>query len=382
MPHCCAAWGIKMELLNNELLHTPDGTRDTYGIELAAKQAVTRRIMDRIRLYGYEEIQTPMLEFYEVFSSEVGTTPVRDLYKLLDNEGNLLVLRPDFTPSVARCAAKYFSHEKSPIRLTYAGSVFENTRGLQGKLCEMTQMGAELINAPSVFADAEILALLIDSLLQAGLKDFQISVGNVDYFKGICKAAGLEEKVIMKLRDALSGKNYYFAEEILKGLNIDKKTRDLFLKATRFVTTREELRDFITDDMHPQARAAIARLMELDRVISAYGFHSYISYDLSLLSKYRYYTGIVFKGYTYGAGDAIASGGRYDGLLSHYGKDAAAIGVMIQIDLLMEAVRRQNVETASPREMKTIQLGADDFERGIREAVEERKAGKTVVING
>ena len=95
--------------------------------------------------------------------------------------------------------------------------------------------------------------------------------------------------------------------------------------------------------------------MRLCDVMDAYGFSRYISFDLSLLSKYRYYTGIVFKGYTYGAGDAIASGGRYDGLLAHYGKDAAAIGVMIQIDMLMEALRRQEipVDTARDRQGQT-----------------------------
>ena len=338
--------------LNNDLLHTPDGMRDTYGKEMAKKSEIMSRIRNRIRLYGYEEIQTPSIEFYDVFSSEVGTTPVKELYKLLDNEGNLLVLRPDFTPSVARCAAKYFSEEDEPIRFTYAGSVFGNTSSLQGKLSETVQMGAELINAPSVSADAEILALLIDSLLQAGLTQFQISVGNVDYFKGICQAVGLDQGTEMTLRDTLSGKNYFAAEELLRSRGFDRPTRDLFLKATRFVSTEEELSGFLTQQ---------------------------ISYDLSLLSKYRYYTGIVFKGYTYGAGEAIASGGRYDGLLSHYGKDAAAIGVMIQLDLVMEALRRQGipVETAAPAQK--ISLSDGNVEDQIRRAMKLRNEGKAVI---
>ena len=364
---------------NNDLLHTPDGMRDTYGKEMAKKSEIMSRIRNRIRLYGYEEIQTPSIEFYDVFSSEVGTTPVKELYKLLDNEGNLLVLRPDFTPSVARCAAKYFSEEDEPIRFTYAGSVFGNTSSLQGKLSETVQMGAELINAPSVSADAEILALLIDSLLQAGLTQFQISVGNVDYFKGICQAVGLDQGTEMTLRDTLSGKNYFAAEELLRSRGFDRPTRDLFLKATRFVSTEEELSGFLTQQMHPQARAAIERLMELCRLMEAYGFSQYISYDLSLLSKYRYYTGIVFKGYTYGAGEAIASGGRYDGLLSHYGKDAAAIGVMIQLDLVMEALRRQGipVETAAPAQK--ISLSDGNVEDQIRRAMKLRSEGKAVI---
>ena len=366
--------------LNNDLLHTPDGMRDTYGTEMARKSAIMNRIRNRIRLYGYEEIQTPSIEFYDVFSSEVGTTPVRELYKLLDNEGNLLVLRPDFTPSVARCAAKYFSDEEAPIRFSYAGSVFGNTSSLQGKLAETTQMGAELINAPSVYADGEILALLIDSLLQAGLTQFQISVGNVDYFKGICQAVGLDKATEMQLRDTLSGKNYFAAEELLRSQGFDRATRDLFLKATRFVSTREELAGFLTEEMHPQARAAIERLMELCELMEAYGFSQYISYDLSLLSKYRYYTGIVFKGYTYGAGEAIASGGRYDGLLSHYGKDAAAIGVMIQLDLLMEALRRQGIPVETAAAAEKISLDKGEAAARVREAMALRDAGKAVIL--
>lgn len=366
--------------LNNDLLHTPDGMRDTYGREMAKKSEIMTRIRSRIRLYGYEEIQTPSIEFYDVFSSEVGTTPVRELYKLLDNEGNLLVLRPDFTPSVARCAAKYFSDEKAPIRFSYAGSVFGNTSSLQGKLAETTQMGAELINAPSVYADGEILALLIDSLLQTGLTQFQISVGNVDYFKGICQAAGLDSGTEMRLRDTLSGKNYFAAEELLRSKGFDRSTRDLFLKATRFVSTRQELAGFLTNEMHPQARAAIERLMELCELMEAYGFSQYISYDLSLLSKYRYYTGIVFKGYTYGAGEAIASGGRYDGLLSHYGKDAAAIGVMIQLDLLMEALRRQGIDVGTAPAAKKITFVDGDAFGQVRKAMALRNEGKAVIL--
>ncbi|MDO4417222.1 MAG: ATP phosphoribosyltransferase regulatory subunit [Eubacteriales bacterium] len=366
--------------LNNDLLHTPDGVRDTYGDELAKKRRIVEKIHDRIRLYGYEDIQTPSLEFYDVFSSEVGTTPVKELYKLLDNEGNLLVLRPDFTPSVARCAAKYFTEEESPIRFTYEGSVFGTASGLQGKLCETTQMGVELINEPSVYADGEILALLADTLLQAGLTQFQISVGNVDYFKGICESAGVDPDTEMQLRDALSGKNYYAAEELLKSRGFDRRTRDLFLKATRFVSTREELAQFFTEDMHPRARAAIERLLKLCDVMDAYGFSKYISYDLSLLSKYRYYTGIVFKGYTYGAGDAIASGGRYDGLLAHYGKEAAAIGVMIQIDLLMEALHRQGIAVDTDGQREELKIGEDNFSAQIRRAMELRNAGRTAVL--
>ena len=122
--------------------------------------------------------------------------------------------------------------------------------------------------------------------------------------------------------------------------------------------------------------------MDLCGVMEAYGFSRYISYDLSLLSKYRYYTGIVFKGYTYGAGDAIASGGRYDLLLSHYGKNAAAIGVMIQLDLLMEALRRQNIGIETEQKAQEIRLDPDHAADRIRRASQLRNEGTAVILQG
>ena len=107
----------------------------------ATKLQVENRLQEVIRLYGYEAIQTPTFEFFDVFSKEIGTTPSRELYKFFDKEGNTLVLRPDFTPSIARCAAKYFCKEKAPLRFCYTGNTFTNTSSLQGKLKEVTQLG-------------------------------------------------------------------------------------------------------------------------------------------------------------------------------------------------------------------------------------------------
>ena len=110
--------------MNKRLVHTPEGVRDIYGDEKAAKNIVEQLLQDKIKSYGYRDIQTPTFEFFDVFSKEVGTTPSKELYKFFDKEGNTLVLRPDFTPSIARCAAKYFMDENVPIRFSYRGNTF------------------------------------------------------------------------------------------------------------------------------------------------------------------------------------------------------------------------------------------------------------------
>ena len=201
--------------MNKKPVHTPEGVRDIYGKEYAVKLAIEEHIHGQLNSYGYEDIQTPTFEFFDVFSKDIGTTPSRELYKFFDKEGNTLVLRPDFTPSMARCAAKYYMDEDVPIRFCYLGNTFTNTSNLQGKLKEVTQMGAELMGDGSVEADGEIIALAVSSLLAAGLQEFQLSIGEIEYFKGICEEVGLDEDTELSLRDYISGKNIFGAEALL-----------------------------------------------------------------------------------------------------------------------------------------------------------------------
>ena len=151
------------------LLHTPEGVRDIYNSECATKLALQSRLHHVLEHYGFRDIQTPSFEFFDIFSQERGTVASKDMYKFFDREGNTLVLRPDITPSVARCVAKYYKDETMPVRLCYIGNTFINQSGYQGKLKEVTQLGAELMNDDSLEADAELLALTVECLLQSGL---------------------------------------------------------------------------------------------------------------------------------------------------------------------------------------------------------------------
>ena len=178
-----------------QLLHTPEGVRDLVGRECAGKLSLEKRLHTVFELYGYHDIQTPTFEYFDVFGKEIGTTPSRELYKFFDKEGDTLVLRPDFTPSIARAAATLFQDEKLPIRLCYTGNTFVNyAESYQGRMREITQMGAELMGDDSAIADAEMLVMVIDALKAAGLNDFQVSVGNVEFYRNLIKEAGLDEK--------------------------------------------------------------------------------------------------------------------------------------------------------------------------------------------
>ncbi|MBO7354832.1 MAG: ATP phosphoribosyltransferase regulatory subunit, partial [Lachnospiraceae bacterium] len=173
--------------MKDKLLHTPEGVRDIYGKECRAKLYVESQLLAKMRLYGFESIETPTFEYFDIFSEERGSVSAKDMYKFFDREGNTLVLRPDITPSIARCIAKYYRDCTGPVRLSYHGQTFINSNEYQGKPKEFTQIGAELVNDASVEADAEMIALTVECMLAAGIPEFQIEIGEVGFFKAIVR---------------------------------------------------------------------------------------------------------------------------------------------------------------------------------------------------
>lgn len=327
-----------------KLLHTPEGVRDIYNSECERKLYLQNKLHKQFHLYGYKDIQTPTFEFFDIFSREIGTIPSRDLYKFFDREGNTLVLRPDFTPSIARCVAKYYMNEELPLRLCYSGNTYINHSEYQGKLKESTQMGVELIGDDTVDADAEMIVLVINSLLESGLKEFQIEIGQVDFFKGIIEEAGIEEEDSSTLRELISIKNFFGVEELVSSLSIGQEVKEVLLRLPQLFGSIEILDEAKKLAQNTCSLKAIERLENLYEVLKLYGFEQYITFDLGMLSKYQYYTGIIFKAYTYKTGEAIATGGRYNHLLTWFGKDAPSIGFVIMLDILMSALMRQNIE--------------------------------------
>ena len=350
------------------LIHTPEGVKDIYGAELSGKKALSAHIHKAMDSFGYREIRTPSFEFFDVFSREVGTTPSKDLFKFFDKEGNTLALRPDFTPSIARCAAKYFLEDHVPVRLCYEGNAFVNNSDLQGKLKENTQMGAELIGDVSADADAEMLCLVIEALKSTGLDRFTVSVGQIDFFKGICEEAALDDDVIAALREEISVKNYFGAEEILRGAGVAENYLKL-LRHAGDVCTIDELKEAKKMISNVRSMKAVDRLIRIHELVNIYGLADYLSYDLGMLSKFHYYTGMIFKAFTYGVGDAIVKGGRYDELLTRFGKKAGAVGCVFLLDDMQVALSAQGVLKEDEESVSWIVY--DD--NGRQEALEEIK---------
>lgn len=330
--------------MSKELLHTPEGVRDVYGKECARKLTIENKINNIFNLYGFHNVQTPTFEFFDIFNKERGSVPSKNLYKFFDREGNTLVLRPDLTPSIARIAAKNYMDVNVPIKLCYNANTYINNSELQGKLKEITQLGCELIGDDSVEADAEMVALVVNSLKSAGFDKFLVEIGQVDFYKGLLEECGFEDDVEEELRVRIENKNFFGVEELLDSKDITSNVKDTFLKLPSLFGSSDVLDKAKELATNEKSLKAIEKLEEVYSILVDYGVADYISFDLGMLSNFNYYTGIIFKAYTYGTGDAIVAGGGYDKLLSQFGKDSAAIGFAVYMDQLLMAMSSQKME--------------------------------------
>ncbi len=227
--------------MNERLLHTPEGVRDIYNVECERKLTLEHCLRHRLHLYGFRDIETPMFEFFDIFNKERGTVPSNEMYKFFDREGNTLVLRPDMTPPIARCMAKYYREENLPVRFCYIGDTFVNNTSYQGKLKQVAQLGAELINDATVEADAEMIALTVDCLLDAGLKRFQVEIGQADFFRGLMEEAGIAPDEAEMLRVLIENKNMFGVEEIISGKNLPDNLKEVILKLPELFGTLDRL---------------------------------------------------------------------------------------------------------------------------------------------
>lgn len=332
--------------MKEKLLHTPEGVRDIYHSECKKKKALEQKLHDVLALYGYQDIETPTFEFFDIFNSDTGTVSSREMFKFFDRNNNTLVLRPDMTPSIARSVAKYYYDCEYPLRLSYVGNTFMNNHSYQGKLAEKTELGAEHINDDSPEADAEAVIMMIDCFLAAGIVDFRIDIGQTEFYRAVIDGLEVSDKIKEKIHQLIENKNSLGMELLLSELDIDGEYRRILSEYNELYGDVSMLGMARTLTSSPRCLRAVERLEQVYEVVRQYGYEKYISFDLGMVNYYDYYTGIIFRGYTYGTGDAIGKGGRYDNLLIQFGKNAPAIGFTILIDDLLLALSRQDIKVS------------------------------------
>jgi ATP phosphoribosyltransferase regulatory subunit len=339
------------------LFKLPGGVFDVLPDECYNLNIIKEKLAKKFINSGCNFIETPGIEYYDNFTMVKSSIPQEKMFKLTDNDGRLLVLRPDITLSAARIAATKLGSEN---KLCYFSNIYEaNAAGVNSR--EIAQGGVEFLGEKSDFSDAEIIALAIESLKSLGLNDFIIDIGQIEFFKSLLSDSGLNEEQIEKIRALINKKDLINVEMLLKQYGADSKLLDAIMALpTLFggVGILDKAAAF-TNNMN--ALKALDNLRNVYNLLSQFGYEKYISIDLGTIKSLSYYTGIVFTGLSGSFGAPLLTGGRYDNLTAEFGKNIPAVGFAIGLKRVLIALERENklIKKSEPSIIVAAETGAE-----------------------
>ena len=347
-------------------INTPEGTRDRLFAECRDRRSAQGALVDLFCRRGYSEVSTPEVEFYDLFLQSGNPIPQESMLKIIDRSGKIMVMRPDCTTPIARVAATKLKAVPLPQRLYYDETVFRSGDQHRGGSSEIAQCGVELIGAAGKKADLEIVAMAVDALRACGLTRFHIELGHAGFFRSLAAGMDMTEEQVEEMRRLIEGKSFAALAEYLKPWQGQAGCAALLRLSRLFggVEVLEEAQQLAGQN------AALSYLRELYDILNAAGYGQYLRFDLGLVHQIDYYTGVVFRGYVEGAGDAVLSGGRYDTLMGDFGRNAPATGFAVDVD----AVARCRPSAERPGVGTLVHFAPSELDRALA-AVDGRVAG-------
>lgn len=359
--------------------HTPEGVIDYLPEECAVKRSLESKLRAYFLTRGYDEIETPGIEFYDVYAGSEVFTPQETLFKFCDHKGRILCLRYDGTVPAARLAATVCRDAEPPLRFSYLGNMYRFNESGGGRQREFTQGGLELLGLDSPDADGEIIAAAIGSAQSLGIRDIQVSIGQVSFFKGLVEEWQLSQEDAENLQLMIDTRQTVALDELIRRLGLSENDRAVLEIMTSHdgnIDVIDKLKRLVD---YPGCIEALNNLQAVLNVLDDYDLMSYISIDLGMLQSINYYTGIIFKGFTYGLGFPLFSGGRYDGAVAAFGRDLAATGFSIGINFVMSALRRQGSSETKLQPAVRLVYEQDMRKKALAVSNEWRQRGLRVI---
>lgn len=325
-------------------MNIPRGLNDLLPDEVLRRRFLENKISQIFSQWGYREIIIPTFEFYEILSQGSGLIMKKEMIKFFDREGNIVVLRPEMTKSIARLVSTKMQLEPRPLRLYYIGNVFryDNKAGSQKEFC---QAGVELIGINNNKSDAEIIALAVECLKNSGLNNFFIDINHVNFFNGIMESIKVKEERKQEIKNAILNKDFVLLEKILSFEDIKDREKEFILKIPTLRGGKEILIEAEKMVDNKLSLSALKEIKEVYNLLRDYGLEEYILIDLGIIRNYDYYTGIIFEGYTDYLGFPVCGGGRYDNLCSKFGENLPSTGFAIGIERLATILEKEDVNS-------------------------------------
>lgn len=305
----------------------PKGVRDLDFNESYLLDYLEKTIEENFKLWGYEKLQLPLLEYYNTHSKSLTQALLNNSFRMVDRySGEILILRPDFTTQVARYVAG-LKEKDFPLRVYYKGDIFRYVVPKADNLYERRQIGIELIGVSEIEADAEVIGVAISSMKGLGVENFQIDINNVKIYHVIRDILKLEDSSFSDLMTFIKGREIYSIKRFLSNFHVDEDLKEFILSIPSLRGGIELIESLLDRFSRVEPlRLAFEELLKIYIILRDYGLEDYIVFDLGEPMDFDYYTGIIFEMFSKDSKKVIGVGGRYDNLLSKYDGDYPATG--------------------------------------------------------
>ena len=347
------------------ILSPPRGFRDILPTEARELRVIEQALTETFAASGYMPLEPPMIEY-----SAAQPTQER-LIQFLDTDGSLVALRPDLTTAVARLVAQRYRETAGALRLSYFAPVFREEPAMTAGEREVVQAGVELIGASGPIADAEVLALLVESLERCGLRldGSTIHVGHVGIVRRLF--APLADEPRSEVLRALRAGDLVGA--LRRAHEAGMPSEDAARAQAALGVVGRGVEQLDGDDVRELRHVVHLARERWAGSVELWGFP-----NIGLVPALPYYTGIVFEALHPDVG-VIASGGRYDLLIGAYGAPRPATGFAIDVLRLHRALFAEGWRPANARPLVTLRPGGDE-RATMRCAAALRAAGLSVAI--
>lgn len=323
-------------------LSLPFGLRDLLPDHSAHLAELSSHLQEVFSSFGYRRVFLPTLERLEVVERGLSPAALADVMKFVESgSGEVVAIRPDITPQIARLYAARPDALPSPARLCYDGPVLRSREARAGRPREVYQAGVEMLGAGGAAADAETLVLLGRALASIGLGDAVVEVGHARFAQAVIGAAGLPPRARAEAWDALGRKDQDALARLAARARGPGAARDALPQLATLFGDGALDRARALAKAVPEAAAPLGEVEAALRLARRRGLAE-VAVDLGEARGLGYYTGLTFAGYAAGAGSEVAAGGRYDELLARFGRPGPAIGFAVDLEFATHALERAN----------------------------------------
>ncbi len=344
--------------------------RDLLPPESRARRKVSEQMQAVFERHGYELVTTPLFEHVDVFERGLTLDP-RDLLRFVEpDSGEIAALRPDMTPQIARVVATRLSELPAPYRLRYEGTVIRRRRGRARRQRQIAQVGIELVGLDGAHADAEVIRIAAQACSAAGLVNFRIELSEVGVGRALLAEHG--DALFAQAAEALAQKDEAHLLALLDRAGVDARARDRIAGVLHLHGDLSVLSEAKRLVVGTPAAAHLDNLERVAELLFDMGLGPLIGVDLGEVRGHGYYTGVSFGLFAKGPGEAVASGGRYDQLLGHYGKPLPATGAGIDVENLLWALDHAGAPWRERGAVRFLVAGDDAARvRALSDAIRE-----------